>query len=162
MGRGNGWSRELGSLEMKIEILTPPFELLGSMEGTTLIFSPFSWLILHGTGLCSLTLTRALKGEMLPGKSYKSLCTFDRITFTAHQVPAALLHTCSDPSVRKITQLHSRALCKSLPPRRYSCGPWAHLTDRWSWGVHEEIFSEEKMAVFPYGDVGSSGAPKKG
>lgn len=60
---------------------------------------------------------------MLPGKSYKSLCTFDRMTFIAHHVPAALLHICFDPSVRKITQLHRRALCKSVPPRRYCCGP---------------------------------------
>lgn len=161
MGRGNGWNRELASLEMKIEVLPPPFELLGFMAGTKLVFALFSWLTSHGTGLYSLTLTRALKGEMLPGKSYKPPCTFDRMTFTAHHVPAALLHICSDPSGRKITQLHSRALCKSVPPRRYSCGPWAHLTDRWGWGVHEEIFSAEKIAMFPYGDVENSGVSKK-
>lgn len=103
---------------MNIEILPPPCELLGSMEG-----APFTWPNSQGTEFYSLTLIRALKGEMLPCKSYKFHCTSDRMTFTSHHIPAALLHICSDPSVRKITQLHSRALCKSHPPRRYSCGP---------------------------------------
>lgn len=162
MGRENGWSRELGFLVMKIEVLPPPCELLGSMEGITLVFAPFSWLTSHGTDLHSLTLTRALKSEMLPGKSSKAPVHFwqddihctPRSCITSAYVFWSISEENRTTSQQSFMQVFSSQEIFLWPPQ-------AHLTCRWGWRVHEEIFSEDKMALFPYGDVGRGEVSKK-